>query len=455
MGNTQAVFFESFLCLFLCLSSFHTCLWQNLRNFALGMRVLIVNTSERTGGAAIAANRLMEALKNNGVKAKMLVRDKQTDRMTVSAIPSSWLLPLKFIWERLCIFMANGFRRRNLFQVDIANTGTDITQLYEFEQSDIIHLHWVNQGFLSMKNLDKIIHSGKPVVITLHDMWYFTGICHYSGDCTKYQNCCHKCELLTNGGIGSDPAIKVYEQKRRMYKGAKLAFVGCSKWMANLANKSALTEGQFVTNVPNAINTHVFRPLDRDEVRKKWRLPQDKQLILFGAQRITDERKGFRFLAEACQIIASKDPELKNKLGVVVLGGDSKKVKDTIPLDVYPVDYVSNEHDIVEIYNAVNLFVTPSLQDNLPNTIVEAMTCGTPCVGFRIGGIPEMIDHKKNGYVAEYKNAQDFAEGIRWCLDKENYGTLCTESRSKAVNTYSEDRIARRYTEIYEMLLGL
>lgn len=421
--------------------------------FAFEMRVLIINTSERIGGAAIAATRLMEALKKNGVKARMLVRDKQTDSMTVSAIPSSWLLPLKFMWERFCIWVANGFSKRNLFQIDIANTGTDITKLYEFEQADVVHLHWINQGFLSMSDLYKIIHSGKPVVITMHDMWYFTGICHYSGDCTKYQNYCYKCDLLSNGGVASDPAIKVYEQKRKLYSGVKLAFVGCSEWIASLANKSALTRGQFVTCIPNAINSHIFRPMNMDEVRKKRRLPVGKRLILFGSQRITDERKGFKYLVEACNIIKFEDPELAMNIGVVVLGGDAMKVKNSIPLEVFPVDYLSNEQDIVELYNAVDIFVTPSLQDNLPNTIVEAMSCGTPCVGFNIGGIPEMIDHKQNGYVAEYKNSQDFADGIRWCLDKSRYDSLCTDAHTKAVNTYSEDRVARRYTEIYEMLL--
>ena len=145
------------------------------------MRVLIVNTSERVGGAAIAANRLMEALKKNGVKVKMLVRDKQTDHLTVLSIGHHWMQPLKFIWERLCIFIANNFSRKNLFQVDIANAGTDITKLSEFQRADVIHLHWVNQGFLSLADIDKVMHAGKPVVITMHDQWYFTGICHYSG----------------------------------------------------------------------------------------------------------------------------------------------------------------------------------------------------------------------------------------------------------------------------------
>ena len=142
------------------------------------MRILIVNTSENTGGAAIAAKRLMEALNRNGMKAKMLVRDKSTEQITVTALPRSPLLKAKFAWERLCIWKANRFRRKNLFQVDLANTGTDITRLPEFKEADVIHLHWVNQGFLSLKGLRRIIDSGKPIVWTMHDQWPFTGICH-------------------------------------------------------------------------------------------------------------------------------------------------------------------------------------------------------------------------------------------------------------------------------------
>lgn len=417
------------------------------------MRVLIINTSERIGGAAIAANRLMEALKKNGIKAKMLVRDKQSGDLTVSAVPSTLLLPMKFLWERFVIFLANGLKRRNIFQVDIANTGTDITKMFEFEQADVIHLHWVNQGFLSMKNLNDIIRSGKPVVITMHDMWYFTGICHYAGDCRKYVSQCTKCPLLTNGGIGEDWARKVFEQKRTMLLGHKVAFVGCSRWISDLASESMLTKGQIVMNIPNAINTSVFHPMSQQEAREKQHLPQDKLLLLFGSQRITDERKGFRYLAEACQIINRDNPELANRLGVVVLGSESEKVKSQIPFPLYAVDYLSNENDIMQLYNSASLYVTTSLQDNLPNTIVEAMACGTPCVGFRVGGIPEMIDHQQNGYVADYKDAADFAKGIQWCLDPLNYTSLCEKAHEKAVATYSEDRIARRYTEIYNLMM--
>ena len=150
----------------------------------LPMRVLIINTSERIGGAAIAASRLMESLKNNGIKAKMLVRDKQTDQISVVRLKSNWLQVWKFMWERIVIWSANRFRRYHLFDVDIANTGTDITSLPEFRQADVIHLHWINQGMLSLNDIRKILTSGKPVVWTMHDMWPCTGICHYARGCT-------------------------------------------------------------------------------------------------------------------------------------------------------------------------------------------------------------------------------------------------------------------------------
>ena len=141
------------------------------------MRVLIINTSERIGGAAVAAGRLMESLKNNGIKAKMLVRDKQTDQISVVGLKRSWLHVWKFMWERIVIWKANRFKKNDLFAVDIANTGTDITSLPEFQQADVIHLHWINQGMLSLNTIRKILTSGKPVVWTMHDMWPCTGIC--------------------------------------------------------------------------------------------------------------------------------------------------------------------------------------------------------------------------------------------------------------------------------------
>ena len=173
------------------------------------MRVLIINTSERIGGAAIAANRLMDALKNNGIKAKMLVRDKQTEQISVVGLKKSWWKVWQFIWERVIIWKANKFKKHNLFAVDIANTGTDITSLPEFKQADVIHLHWINQGLLSLNGIKQILSSGKPVVWTMHDMWPCTSICHHARECNKYQEECKCCPYLLNGGSEKDLSNQV------------------------------------------------------------------------------------------------------------------------------------------------------------------------------------------------------------------------------------------------------
>ena len=238
-----------------------------------------------------------------------------------------------------------------------------------------------------------------------------------------------------------------------MYKDSNLTFVGCSRWIADLARKSSLTQGHAVLNTPNAIDTSVFAPMDKQEARRHHQLPTDKKLLLFGAQRITDERKGFSYLVEACEHISMHHPTLPGKLGVVVLGGDAESVKEALPLPVYPVNYLSSEAEIAKLYNAVDLFVTPSLQDNLPNTIVEAMACGVPCVGFNVGGIHEMISHKQDGYVADYCDSLDFAQGISWCLNDERLPALSAAARATALATYSETAVAHRHQAIYQAAL--
>ena len=157
------------------------------------MRVLIVNTSERTGGAAVAANRIMEALNNNGVKAKMLVRDKETEQITVASIGNHMLQQWRFLWERFVVFCHLHFSRKHLFDIDIANTGADITTTREFKEADLIHIHWINQGFLSLRSIRKILDSGKPVVWTMHDVWPATAICHLTMNCRRFVSRCQGC----------------------------------------------------------------------------------------------------------------------------------------------------------------------------------------------------------------------------------------------------------------------
>ncbi len=417
------------------------------------MRVLIVNTSEKTGGAAVAANRLMEALKNNGVKAKMLVRDKETDQITVVGLPGTLRMQWRFLWERLAIFICTRFSRTHLFEIDIANTGADITRLREFKEADIIHLHWINQGMLSLAGIRKILDSGKPVVWTMHDAWPATAICHYTRGCDSYTTRCHSCRLLPAGGGAHDLAARTWTRKRRMLAGRSICFVTCSRWLAGVVKQSALLTGQSITSIPNPIDTRVFRPTDKREARMAAGLPLDKRVVLFVSQRVTDERKGMEYFTAAMDMIAELSPDLGRNTCVAILGGHAEEVAGRLRLPAFPLGYVSDEKRIVSIYNAADVFVLPSLEDNLPNTIMEAMACGVPCVGFRIGGIPEMIDHKKNGYVAAQRDAADLAEGIKWVLGEADADALGREAQRKVAACYSQQAVAMKYIDVYNQAL--
>ena len=418
------------------------------------MRVLIVNTSEKTGGAAVAANRLMEALKNNGVKAKMLVRDKETDQITVVELPHPMRHQWPFMWERLCIFFHTRFSRKHLFEIDIANAGTDITHLREFKEADVIHLSWINQGMLSLAGIRKILNSGKPVVWTLHDEWPATAICHYTNGCDRFKTSCHHCRLLPGGGGPGDLAARVWNRKKRMLAAHNIHFVACSRWLEGEVKQSALLTGQSITSIPNPIDTHIFRPTDRHDARMAAGLPIDKRLILFVSQRVTDARKGMDYFVEAIDRLVAAHPGLRDDTGVAILGGQAEEVAERLALPAYPLGYVSGEKRIVSIYNSATVFVLPSLEDNLPNTIMEAMACGVPCVSFHVGGIPEMIDHRKNGYVAATADAADLAEGIRWVLCDADREALSREALSKVASCYSQHSVAMKYIEVYNQAMA-
>ncbi len=413
------------------------------------MRVLIVNTSERTGGAAMAANRLMEALNNNGVKAKMLVRDKETESLTVVGLNKGWLSQWHFLRERLSIFSRLHFSKKHLFEIDIANSGFDITGLREFREADIIHLSWINQGMLSLAGIRKILDSGKPVVWTMHDAWPATAICHYPRGCKAFMTTCRYCSMLPGHGGKTDLAYRVWSRKKQMFGRHHISFVACSRWLEQQAKQSALISQHSITNIPNPIDTRVFRPADKQEARQRLGLPLDKKLILFVSQRVTDRRKGMDFLIDAIDELVKAQPDASEHIGVAILGGHAEDFKDQLSLPAYPLGYVSDEKKIVDVYNAVDVFVLPSLEDNLPNTIMEAMACGIPCVGFKTGGIPEEIDHRKNGYVAEYRNVLDLAQGIRWVLEEADYASLSAQAVKKVTTYYSQNSVSLRYIEVY------
>ena len=425
------------------------------------MKVLIVNTSESSGGAAVAARRLMDALELNGVQTTMLVRDKQSDDERVVALPHLWLAKWHFLWERLVLFVRLHFHYRNLFAIDAGISGTDITRLRVFRQADVVHLHWVNQGMLSLSDIRKIVRSGKPVVWTMHDIWPATSLCHLSLECRQFTrrgadsrtSGCRQCPYLPGGGSDNDYSSRVWRKKQKMLAGSNITFVACSRWLQGEAKASALLDRQLTASIPNAIDTELFSPGSGEEARRQESLPLDRKLVLFVCQKVTNRYKGMDYLIEACRLMAAEHPATKAEVSVVLLGSHADEVAEQLPFPALALGYVSDQQRMARLYRAADVFVLPSLSENLPNTIMEAMACGLPCLGFRVGGIPEEIDHRRTGYVARYRDAADLAQGLHWLLYEADRQRLAEEAVKKVQKCYSPTSVAVQYTEIYQQTM--
>ncbi len=416
------------------------------------MRVLLVNTSDHLGGAAIAARRLQGALRQTGVETALLCRDAAACHNSggVERLRPSLWRKVKFAIERGEIFAANGFTREGLFAVDTGRYGTDITRTELFKKADVVHLHWVNQAMLSLSDIGKILRSGKRVVWTMHDMWPFTGVCHQAGSCGAWQHGCGCCPQLRRPGK-NDLSARTFARKREVYHRGKITFVGCSQWLAGLAASSPLCEGHSVVSVPNPIDTEFYAPAEsKARARQRLGLPLDKRVLLFAAFKATDPNKGIDYLSRAVALLGKDAPQLAAQTVVAVAGKESAEAVKNFPMPAYPLGYIEDPETMRAAYHAADALVMPTLSDNLPNTIVEAMACGIPCVGFDVGGLPQMIDAGVNGYLAAYKDSADLAKGIALTLRSSSYASLCRNARAKAVQSYSERVVAERYLRIYD-----
>ena len=338
------------------------------------------------------------------------------------------------------------------FLFSIANTGEDISKHDLIKNSDIVHLHWINQGFLSLKSLKKIFKLNKPVVWTLHDMWAFTGGCHHSGSCEKYKTSCRNCPFL-RFPWRNDLSHRLWKHKIKINKKADLTIVTCSEWLKKSAIESSILAGKKIISIPNPINTNIFVPTDKLSARKKFDLQENKKYLMFGAVNVNNYFKGFTYFKEALKLLVEQEPDMKNKIELVILGRSTPEVLKELPFKCTIIKKIDDEDTMCQLYNAVDVYVTPSLQENLPNTIMESFACGTPVVAFNIGGIPEMVDHKQNGYLAEYLSSNDLANGIRWTLFEANTEMLSKNARNKVLENYSEEIVANKYIGLYHELL--
>jgi len=413
------------------------------------MKVLLINTFETKGGAAVACKRLALALQKQGVEVNMLVRDKSTsDPFVQSVVKTSFqklYSKVAFLSERLQIFLSNGFSRKNLFAVSTASFGFNILKNKMVQDADIIHLHWVNQGLLSIREIGALAKLEKPIVWTMHDMWPMTGICHHSGECLRFKENCGLCKYLTSPAP-HDLSYKVFKKKKRLVCNSNITFVACSEWLQKKTAGSALMLGNSMTNIPNPIDTDFFKPGDKLKARQDLSLPTDKKLILFGAAIVSEKKKGIDYLMKATHLLS----DLNDEVELVYFGQVKEELSGAFGLKTHPLGYISDMNTILKMYQAVDCFVTPSLEENLPNMIMEAMSCGVPCIGFETGGIPEMITHRETGYIAQYLSAEDLASGIRFVLT-ENFKQ---KVRDSVLNKYTESVIAGRYIQLYEKALN-
>ena len=420
------------------------------------MKVVLINTSDSKGGASIACRRLLFALDKLRCQVKMLVRDKSTTHDLIISTGTFFLKKkmnsFHMLLERI-YFISKANSKKYWFIFSPANTGENIAKNVHIKESDIIHLHWINQGFLSLKGLEKLVDLKKPIVWTLHDMWAFTGGCHHSADCESYKIMCANCPMLKNPAT-KDLSNSLWNKKSFIYKSANLNVVTCSKWLALCAQQSGLFKNIQVHSIPNPIDTNAFSPINKSELRSKYNLTNSKRYILFGAENLKNTFKGFSFFVDALNELILRDPKIKNETEVIVFGKSTPELIQLIPLNVINFSIVSSENKMIELYNMSDVYVTSSIQENLPNTIMESMSCGCPVVGFRIGGIPEMIDHQINGYVADYKSVSDLATGINWVLYKSEIEELKKQARNKVLNHYSEEVVAGKYLDLYQKLIN-
>jgi glycosyltransferase involved in cell wall biosynthesis len=413
------------------------------------MKVVLINSSDKSGGAAVACTRLLHALHANGVQVSMLVKDKATNNELIESTTTTKFKKIinfyRFAFERLIFFFYERSKEVR-FAFSIANTGEDISKHHLVKEADIIHLHWFNQGYLSIKDIHKLLALNKPMVWTLHDMWPFTGGCHYAGDCNAYQRTCNHCPYLKKPGI-HDLSAKIFFLKQTLYQKQNITFVGCSEWMAETARKSELIQKFEIKSIPNPIDTKIYKSINQIEVRNRLHLPENKLLILFGAANIFDKRKGFDYLIKALRILIEEQPETKNSIELILFGKAQQNID--LAYKIHQMPYINAEEEIVLLYNAADLFVLPSLEDNLPNTVMESLACGTPVVAFSIGGLPEMIEHGKNGYLAQYRSSRDLANGIKWVINHKDRKSIKDYSVLKVLNNYSFNRISSCYTQLY------
>ena len=409
------------------------------------MKVLHLSESD-SGGAGRATLRLHQGLQRIGVDSQILVQLKYSDNKAVLAPRTTFgkfCAKLKLL-EHLDALPLKLYPQRKAGDFSLQWLPDRIASKVAQFAPDVVNLHWVCHGYLSIESIAKF---KTPIVWTLHDMWAFTGGCHYSQECDRYINSCGTCPQLSSSKNG-DISRWVWQRKLKAWQDLNLTIVTPSTWLAKCASSSSLFKDVRVEVIPNGLDTQQYKPIPQQVARELLNLPQHKQLILFGAMYPnSDRRKGFYLLQQALQSI--KKSAKHDSIEVVIFGAARPKEPIELGLPCHYLGKLNDDISLAVVYSAADVFVAPSTQDNLPNTVMEALACGTPCVAFNIGGMPDMIEHQHNGYLAQALDSEDLARGIIWVLENQETNHLRHRARQKADKEFTLDLQARRYKSLY------
>lgn len=418
------------------------------------MKIVHISTVDISGGAARAAYRLHTALRRVGQDSTMLVARSTSDDPTVTAVTPSNKFTFR-LWRRLRRQrMARDFAAYRTsrpdgyeaFSDDRSPLGRDLSR--ELPSCDVINLHWV-AGLLDYEEFF-LSRQSTPVVWTLHDLNAFTGGCHYDLGCGRYATRCGQCPQL-GSSAERDLAYDVWQRKKKLLSGVPsvgLRFVSPSRWLAAEAKRSPFMSKFTVDVISNGVDIEAYSPRDRAAARDVLGISQDAQVVLFLADVVNNRRKGFELLSG---ILTGCAKRVKN-LTLLSLGQNAPQWETGIPW--FHVGFVGDDRLLSFMYSAADLFVIPSIQDNLPNTVLEAMACGIPVVGFNVGGIAEMVRHGVTGLSVPPSDATLLGSAIVELLqDSARRKDMGLQCRRTAVEDYSLELQALRYRDLYKSLI--
>lgn len=414
------------------------------------MKILYLSTLDIMGGAARGAYRLHRGLLARGIDSTMLAMEKFSDDPTVMGPRSPWDLRLWRLRNDLSRRIIRLQRSPNPIakSINLFPTGT-ARRVNEFG-ADIVQLHWIGSEMISIPEVAAI---KAPIVWRLADQWAFCGSEHYTlpGQDARYREG-YTSENRPARYEGPDIERWTWKRKMRHWRDKPMTIVTGSRWLADCARKSALFSNKRVEAVPSGIDVSIYRPLGRDTAREILNLPKDKIFILFGALSATsDPRKGYHLLVEALRAVAAKRGDVEG----LVLGASRPATPPDVGMKLTYIPKLSDDWSLALVYSAADVLAAPSTQDNLPFSVMEAQSCGVPCVAFNIGGMPDMIEDGVNGVLAHPFDTGELAGGLLAILgDGQKRREMGEKSREKALKEYDVAVQAERYEKIYREILA-